>query len=76
MPTHTPAILPIEGLLAFLCAQCQVASGVFWGNCWSALCHCDHIPDMNTLEEEVYFLASGFRGFCPWVAGSTVLDLR
>ena len=34
-------------------------------------CHCDRIPEKNSLKGESYF---GFRGFSPWFINSVNVD--
>jgi hypothetical protein len=40
---------------------------------YSAFYHCDKIPERNSLKEERFILASGFRDFGPWSADSIAL---
>jgi hypothetical protein len=41
----------------------------------SAFCHCDKIPEQIHSKEQRSVSARGFRGFCPWSAGSSDLGL-
>jgi hypothetical protein len=39
---------------------------------WSVLCHYNQEPNKNSLKEDTFILAHGFRGFGTWLVGSNV----